>query len=445
MHRRLLLLQAGFLASCRSGSVAPPPPPSSAAVDHDFTGPSPWPDIRRERINRLLPAALNAAGIDAWIVLLRENANDPLALHVGGENAGAPAAVLFLRNGPETARSVMISGLGEAIALRELSLHDSVVVYERGPHALENAVAVRVRAADPKRIAINSGAANVADGLSYTQRMVLEEALGPALAQRLVSSQELVSAWLAVKLPQEIEIMRRAAALTVALELEAYATVQPGVTRDADLARFLKRRMRELGVEDGWSPAQNPSVNSGGDRGHSHASDRVIQPGDVIQTDLGIKVHGVWVTDIQRFAYVLGPGESAPPEDVRRKWEAALRGGRAAFEAMKPGATGAQVDSAQRVIMNEAGSTPVPWGTGHGVGYWAHDVGPGLNRRETRPLAPGQVFAFDSFFAWALEGSDGTWGNGTKTISVEEMAVITERGAEYLVEPQRELVLIRSR
>ena len=130
---------------------------------------------------------------------------------------------------------------------------------------------------------------------------------------------------------------RRAAALTVRLEEEAYATIVPGVTRDRDLATFLKRRMRELGVEDAWSPAQNPSVNSGPDRGHSHASDRVIQPGDVIQTDFGIKVHGVWVTDIQRFAYVLRPGEMSPPADVQKRWEIARQGSRIALAAMKPG------------------------------------------------------------------------------------------------------------
>ena len=53
---------------------------------------------------------------------------------------------------------------------------------------------------------------------------------------------------------------------------------------------------------------------------------------------------------------------------------------------MRPGVTGAQVDSAQRVVMNAGGSTAVPWGTGHSVGYWAHDAGPNLNRRETRTL-----------------------------------------------------------
>jgi Xaa-Pro dipeptidase len=440
---RPVLLLCG-LAACTVTTRQPAGP--AQAGTSDFAGPSPWPAIRAERIARLLPGAMTEAGVDAWVILLRENANDPLALHVGGENAGAPAAVLFFRAGPDAVRSVIVSGFGEAIALRELGLHDSVVVYQRGPGALEAEVAARIRAASPGRIAVNSSpGSGIADGLSWTQRTALERALGPEFARRLVSSEPLVHAWLGVKLPAEVELMRRAAALTAQLQAEAYAIVRPGVTRDADLARFLKRRMRELGVEDGWSPAQNPSVNSGPDRGHSHASDRVIQPGDVIQTDFGIRVHGVWVTDIQRFAYVLRPGETAPPDSVQRRWEAARRGGEAAFRAMRPGVTGAQVDSAQRLVMAEAGSAPVPWGTGHAVGYWAHDAGPNLNRRETRVLEPGQTFAFDGFFAWILPGGDGSWGNGTKTFSPEEMVVITATGAQYLIPPQQDLILIRSR
>ncbi len=412
----------------------------------DFTGPNPWPAIRKERIARLLPAAMRETNIDAWVSLFRENANDPLALHLGGENAGAPSAVIVTRRG-DAVRTVMLSGFGEAIALRELGTHDSVVVYDGTPAALYRAIAERLRAAGAQRIAINSGeGSGIADGLSATQRRGLEQALGPTWARRLVSSHDLVQTWLAVKLPAEIEIMKRAAALTARLEVEAYAQVVPGVTKDSDIARYLKRRMRELGVEDGWNPTQNPSVNSGPDRGHSHASDRVIQPGDVIQTDFGIKVHGVWGTDIQRFAYVLRPGETAPPAEVQRRWEIARAGSRAAFAAMRPGATGAQVDSAQRLIMAREGSTTVPWGTGHGVGYWAHDAGPRLNRAERRALRPGMTFAYDGFMAWALPGSDGrTWGEGTKTISVEEMTVITPEGAEFLTPPQETLILIPTR
>lgn len=418
---------------------------SLGAQSFDFTGPSPWPEIRRERITRLLPEAMREANVDAWVTFLRENANDPLALHIGGENAGAPAAVIIFRTG-RGVRSVMLSGFGEAIALRELGLHDSVIVYERTADGLMRAVAERLRASAANRIAINSGGdENVTDGLSYTQRMALERALGAEFSSRLVPSEQLVELWLQVKLPSEVEIMRRAAALTAQLELEAYNTIVPGVTKDSDLARFLKRRMRELGVEDGWSPAQNPSVNSGPDRGHSHASDRVIQHGDLIQTDFGIKVYGVWVTDIQRFAYVLRPGESAAPANVEAQWQAARAGSRAAFAAMRPGVTGAQVDSAQRLVMNARGSALVPWGTGHSVGYWAHDAGPGLNRRETRALREGMTFAFDGFYAWALEGGSRTWGEGTKTLSPEEMVVITATGAEWLVPPQESLILLRGR
>lgn len=418
--------------------------PLAAQTSTDFTGPSPWPEIRRERITRLLPQAMREASVDAWVSFVRENANDPLALHVGGENAGAPAAVLFFRMG-SAVRSVIVTGFGEAIALRELGLHDSVVVYDRGlPEALYQAVAQRLKSANSQRIAINSGGGPVTDGLSATQRAGLEAALGSEWTRRLVPSAAMVDTWLAIKLPAEVDIMRRAAALTAQLEVEAYATVVPGVTKDSDLARFLKRRMRELGVDDGWSPAQNPSVNSGPDRGHSHASDRVIQYGDFIQTDFGIKVWGVWVTDIQRFAYVLRPGETAPPAEDLRRWDQARAGSRAAFAAMRPGVTGAQVDSAQRVVMNTGGSTAVPWGTGHSVGYWAHDAGPNLNRRETRTLREGMTFAFDGFYAWALPGGSTTWGEGTKTLSPEEMVVITRTGAEWLVPPQDELILIRA-
>jgi Xaa-Pro aminopeptidase len=415
-----------------------------------FSGPSPWPAIRAERVKSLLPAAMKRAGVDAWLVVCRENDNDPLAAHVGGENAGAPAAFLFTL-AADRVRSVALSPAGEATALKDMKLHDEVVVLERGG-SFWGSVAERVRAADPKKIAVNSSGMTVADGLSHTQRTALEKALGPALTGRLVSSEDLVVEWLSVKLPQEVEILRKAAALTEQLELEAYRAVVPGKTRDSDVARYLKRRMRELGVADAWAPDQNPNVNSGPDRGHSHATDRVIRPGDFIQTDFGIKVWDTWCTDVQRFAYVLAPGEKAPPPDALRKWENARRGSRIALAAMKPGVRGYDVDKAQRDWMKQAGSEWVMWGTGHPVGYWAHDVGPALSgaQRETPPagaavrlLQPGQTFAFDGFFSWTLPAAAGG-EKATKTISVEEMAVVTEKGAEYLIPAQEELVLIRS-
>lgn len=410
----------------------------------EYWGESSWPEIRKKRINELLPKAMQAANVDCWMIVARENNNDPLADHVGAENAGGTAVFLFYSDS-RGFKSKVFSPEGEATALADLKIHDDVVKVKRGESAIQQA-ADFVKTKDFKAIAINSSETNSqADGLSYTQRQAIEEALGEE-ADKLVSSTDVVYEWLSIKLPEEVEIMRKAAQLTSDWQYEVYENVIPGETTDADVAKMLKVKMKEYGVGDGWSPDQNPNVNSGPDRGHSHATDKVIMPGDIIQIDFGIEVHDRWVSDIQRFAYVLRPGETKAPDSVQHYWESAKAGNRAALAAMKPGVKGIDVDRAQRVLMEEAGSEYVMWSTGHPVGYVAHDVGPNLGGSQASHVRPaaekelkaGMTFAFDGFHAWKLP--DGN----TKTISVEEMAIVTENGAEYLIEPQEELILISS-
>ena len=406
-------------------------------------GENPWPEIRKQRISQLLPAAMEATDLDAWLVICRENDNDPMADQIGGENAGGTAVFLFYLDS-EGFHSVVFSPVGEATALDELDIHDLVIPVDRGSSAIEDA-AQFIRTLTLSSIAINTSSQNkLADGLSHSQYQTLTAALDPNSRAALVSSEDLIYEWLSIKLPQEVEIMRKAAELTATWQLEAYATIVPGETTDAEVAAFLDAKMEAYGVGEAWSPSQNPNVNSGPDRGHSHATNKVIMPGDVIQTDFGIKLYDRWVSDIQRFAYVLGPGQTQAPDSIQRYWESARDGGFAAFQAMKPGVRGEDVDAAQRALMQENESEYVMWSTGHPVGYVAHDAGPNLGGSHTpgqRPAAQlrlkvGMVFAFDGFHAWTLEQG------GTKTISVEEMAVITETGAEYLIPPQQELILV---
>ena len=431
--RPFLLWLTALILGC---STAPAP------VENPFTG-DPWPTIRAERIATLLPGAMEENGLDAWVVICRENNNDPLADHVGCENAGRTAAFMFFREG-ETVTSVAISPSGEAQSLAETGRMDEVIVSERGA-SIWSTMATVFERYNPGAIGINTGGSPITDGLSYTQYASMMEGLPSEWTSRMQSAESMIRSWLSVKTPAEVEIMARAAQITAQWEVEAYAQAVGGVTTDLDLAHFLEAKMAEMGVGDGWSPEQNPAVNSGMDRGHSHPTDRTIQPGDFIQIDFGIRVHDRWVTDIQRFAYVLAPGETEAPADAIAKWEAARSGSRAAFGAMKPGATGNEVDRAQRVVLEENGSIPVMWGTGHPVGYWAHDSGPGLSGGRlgtelpvipTQVLKPGMTFAFDGFHSWPL--SDST----TKTLSVEEMVVITEDGARWLTPPQEDLILI---
>jgi len=407
-----------------------------------YWGKNPWPEIRKQRIAKLLPQALKSAKVDCWLSICRENNNDPIADHIGGENAGGTAAFLFY-NDDEGFHSKVFSPSGEATALADLDIHDEVFSVERGTSAVSMA-AKFIKEQDFRTIAVNSSNSNsMADGLSYTQRMDLEEKLG-SLSERLVPSTDVVYEWLSIKLPEEVDILQKAAQLSADWQIEAYKQVVPGTSTDADIAKFLKQKMAEYGVTDGWAPDQNPNVNSGADRGHSHATDKVIMPGDVIQIDFGIKVYDRWVSDIQRFAYVLKDGETKAPKDIQHYWESGKAGNRAALAAMKPGAKGVDVDRAQRVLMEKNDSDYVMWSTGHPVGYVAHDVGPNLGGSQASHVRPaskkiiktGMTFAFDGFHAWKLEGG------GIKTISVEEMAVVKNDGAEYLISPQEELVLI---
>ncbi len=76
------------------------------------------------------------------------------------------------------------------------------------------------------------------------------------------------------------------------------------------------------------------------------------------------------------------------------------------------------------------------WGSGHTVGYCAQAVGPSLSGVQSdrppsggqlRLLHPGQTIAFDGFFSWPLERNGA---KGTKTVSVEKMAVVNDGGAQ---------------
>ena len=375
--------------------------------------------------------------------MCRENNNDPLADHIGCENAGQTAFFMFYFE-QQQFRSIAFSPSGESTALAELGLLDQVESIPRAGSAIDTA-ATFIAEHDFNAIAINISDSNAqADGLSFSQYRQLTTAVGPKYAPRLISSDTLVYEWLSIKLPQEVDIMRYAAELTAAWQIEAYQQVVPGITTDADVAAFLKQKMQQAGVTDAWAPNQNPNVNSGTDRGHSHATNRVIIAGDVIQTDFGIRLWDRWVTDIQRFAYVLPANETVVPEDILHYWNSAKQGREAAYQAMRPGVIGVEVDAAQRTVMEATGSLPVMWSTGHPVGYEAHDTGPNLGGSKAvsvRPasqktLAEGMTFAFDGFHSWFLP-------NGSpKTISVEEMVVITAEGAEYLIPPQQNLVLI---
>jgi Xaa-Pro aminopeptidase len=396
--------------------------------------------IRRDRLNLLLPEAMQAHDIDMWLVFTRENAEDPLLPTLGLTHIVARGAFVFLRESGNRVRKVAIAASYDVEPIERSGLYDQVIPYRKEgvkPHLAE-----LVHKANPRRIAVNTSRdETVADGLTVGMRNYLEEALGAGLTARFVPAEGLIVSLLGRKLPQEIQALRTAVESSQRILSEALtpSVVRPGVTTEMDLDRFMARRASELGCGVAFS-----SIVVGPSRGHTNPTDRVIGPGDIIRIDWGATYQG-YAADIQRTAYVLRPSETAAPSWLRKLWDDTLEANRAAVGACRPGNAGVEVDRAGRETLTRKGYEEYPHGTGHAIGLKVHDVGPKLcpdwPERYGQPvfftIEPDQVFAIEPliYIRPPEAGYD-------LHIGLEEDVVVDASGAHIIGTPQTELILI---
>ncbi len=397
------------------------------------------PAIRRDRILTLLPRLMREQGTDAWLTFTRENTQDPILSIFGIEHIVARGAFVFAHHGG-VFRRIAIAASYDVEPIGKTGLFDEVIAYRSEgvkPH-LKRTIAGLA----PGSIAINvSRDVTIADGLTVGLRGYLDEALGEH-ARRFISSEKIVVSLLARKLPVEIEALEEAARATQRILSEALTSerIVPGVTTERALADWMASRAAELGYKVAFE-----SVVAGPMRGHSEPSDRVIERGDVVRIDWGASYEG-YCADIQRMAYVLGPGETKAPAWLDRVFASTLKANRAAIAALKPGATGNDVDRAGRAVILADGFDEFPHATGHAIGLKVHDIGPllGPDWRERYgdqvffAIEADQVFAVEPLIYFKPPGVDYEINSG-----IEEDVVVTPSGARVLGAPQSELILIR--
>ena len=295
-----------------------------------------------------------------------------------------------------------------------------------------------------------------ADGLSYTSFRKLVETLGEEYSKRFVSAEKLASDFRSRRVATEIAAFARAGEMSRSIAEKAFSNdvITPGKTTLAEVAWWMREQQFEnnLGTSFGM-----PSVYITGPDGFvALSNDHVIQRGDFLAIDWGVGYLNMY-TDMKRHAYVLKEGETELPASLQKAFD----NGRAVRdilkENIKAGKTAAETYEILNSKINKAGfrimdkfnsptSDPnvidVIIGC-HSVGNLGHGIGPSIAwfnpERLKYMLHPGNLLSIELFAYTAIP----EWGGKKLRIPLEDDAVVTARGIEWLYPVNQKVLLIR--
>ena len=375
---------------------------------------------------------------DMWLTFVRETSGvrDPaLDLLIGDNDLTWHSALILTREG----KKIAIVGNLETEAVRQLNVFDEVLGYDSAVSGLLRDTITRL---NPDGIAVNTSRNNVhADGLTHAMYEFLKEYLaGTPYADRLVSAEPIINALRGRKTPTELARIRRAVEITNEIFEKTFSFIKVGMT-EIEVGEYMHKLVNEYGVGLAWPRENCPAVNSGPNKvvGHNGPTEIKIERGHIVHFDFGVKYEG-YCSDIQRVGYVLREGETEAPVEVQRGFITIRTAIEKSREAMKVGATGNSIDVISREIVEDSGYPEFMHALGHQLGRVAHDGGALLGPLwEKYGESPNQKLELDQVYT--IEPHVMIAGYGC--VGLEEDVVMTNKGAEYIGEPQREIVLIQ--
>ncbi|MEE4278159.1 MAG: M24 family metallopeptidase [Halieaceae bacterium] len=404
--------------------------------------------IRRDKFDLVLPEVMRENDVDMWITVNREGYEDPLTPDFGRGYVGDWGFYIFTDRGGDRIERVA-AGIGTHL-IEENGAYDEII---GGDFDLAAFVAER----DPQTIALNYAEhIGGADGLTLTAFRHLQETLGSRYAERFVSAQKLASDFRSRRVGTEIAAFARAGEISRNIAERAFSNevITPGVTTLADVAWWMREQQFEnnLGTSFGM-----PSVYITGPDGFVALSDdHVIQRGDFLAIDWGVGYLNFF-TDIKRQAYVLREGETELPASLQKAFDNG-RAVRSVIKAnIKAGKTAGETFDLLNEKLAEAGFAVMDTFNRptddpalvdviigcHSVGNLGHGIGPSIAwfnpERMKYTIHPSNLFSIELFAYTAIP----EWGGKKLRIPLEDDALLTERGVEWLYPATDKVLLIR--
>jgi len=406
-----------------------------------------------ERLDTVVPALMRREGIDMWILVAREYAEDPVLetmLPAKWMAARRRTVLVFFDRGTEEGVERFAVSRYSVDRLPEGALFETAWDKEAQPDQWA-ALADLVRARDPQRIALNvSPTFALADGMSHAEHSALVAALGDELAARVVSAERLAIGWLETRTDAEMELYPTLCAIAhriIAAGLSERA-IQPGKTTTADLEWWYRERIAGARLGTWFHPSVSLQRASEASHSGSFATkpgEETIHRGDLLHVDFGITYVGL-NTDTQQHAYVLLPGEAAPPSGLVDGLRAGNRLQDILNASFAVGRSGNDVLARARAqVFNDTAATEIYT---HPLGFHGHGAGATIGLWDQQDGVPGRGdYPVMASTAWSIELNVTVaipeWGGQEVRIMLEEDAFFDGEEVRWIDGRQEELLLVR--
>lgn len=400
------------------------------------------------RVQTVLPELMRRTGIDMWVIISREYNEDPvIRTFLPSKWQSARRRTILLIYDPGAGEPL------ETLAVARYAVGEMFAqAWDKELHGEQWArLAALIDDRDPQRIGLNfSDTFALADGISQTEYKLFHQALPERLHDRVVSAENLAIGWLETRTAEEMAVYQQIVRIAHEILAEGLSdqVIQPGITTTNDVSWWYRDRIRELKLTTWFHPsvslqrAEQPAIDMKAAIASRHDDD-VIMPGDLLHVDFGITYLRL-NTDTQQHAYVLRPGETEAPEELRLALSRGNRLQDILTGQFIAGRSGNEILESALAVAKDEGITASIYT--HPIGFHGHAAGPtiglwdqqgGVPGRGDYPLYPNTAHSIEL----SAETEIDSWDKPVR-IQLEEDAFFDGENTYYIDGRQRKLLLI---
>lgn len=398
-------------------------------------------EILDDRLRNTLPTLMRREGFDMWVLISRENNEDPVlkTMLPGTWLAARRTTMLLIFDKGKAA-----NGTDQGLEYLAVARYDVGTVFKKSwnPEEQPNQwvqLGKLINERNPKNIGINKAEHyGHADGLTANDYDKLIASISPALKKNVSSAQQLAVSWLETRSEKEMAIYPQICRIAHQIIAEGFSdkVIQPGVTTTEDVVWWYREEIKKLKLDTWFHPSVEVQRN-----GDSKSS--VIQPGDLLHVDFGITYLRL-NTDTQQHAYILKAREKDAPQYLKDAFKKGNQLQDIFTGNFKEGKTGNQILAGSRKQAIEQGITPSIYT--HPIGYHGHASGTTLGMWDMQggvPFSGDYPMHVNTAYSIELNCTVNIpeWKKEVR-IALEEDAYFNENGVRYIDGRQTEIILI---